>query len=209
MIRTLTVISLSFLMFSCGNAQKQGDQRLVGGPCEGCEAVFEYGDRQLTPTDTLPDFHEDGTRIKVEGTIFKNDGVTPAGDVILYVYHTNQDGIYAPGENSSGWGRQHGYIRGWIKTNSDGHFAIYTLRPAPYPNRTDPAHIHFTILEPDGRYYWLGSCHFKGDSMLTENEINPDKPRGGSTGLLTLEKEGDLLVGNRDIILGLNVPGYK
>ncbi|MBL4656517.1 MAG: intradiol ring-cleavage dioxygenase, partial [Flavobacteriales bacterium] len=69
--------------------------------------------------------------------------------------------------------------------------------------------IHPTILEPSGKYYWLGSYHFEGDSLLTDNEINPDSPRGGSSGLLTLTKEEDIWVGTRDIILGKNVPDYE
>ena len=48
-----------------------------------------------------------------------------------------------------------------------------------------------------------------GDSLLTNNEINPDSPRGGSSGLLTFKNEDGLLVGKRDIILGKNIPGYE
>ncbi|MCB0680529.1 MAG: intradiol ring-cleavage dioxygenase, partial [Saprospiraceae bacterium] len=78
-----------------------------------------------------------------------------------------------------------------------------------YPDRSTPAHIHPVILEPDGKYYWLGAYHFSDDPLLTEKERNPDSPRGGSSGLLTLQKEGDLWVGERDFVLGRHVPGYR
>jgi len=68
--------------------------RLVGDSCEGCVAVLEYGDRNLFPVDTLPDFHDDGPKLKLTGTIYLQDEITPAKDVILYVYHTDQNGIY-------------------------------------------------------------------------------------------------------------------
>lgn len=209
MKRIVTAIFLIVLMFSCAKSQKQNTRRLVGGPCEGCEAIFEYGNRKLTPTDTLPDFYKKGPKIKVEGTIYKPDGKTPAKDIILYVYHTNQEGIYAPKKDAKGWAVRHGYNRGWVKTDKNGYYAFYSLKPAPYPNSSEPAHIHYTILEPNGKYYYLSSCHFKGDSLLTNNEIKPDSPRGGSSGLLNLKKEGNLLVGTRDIILGKNIPGYE
>lgn len=199
-------------MYSCANSQNRENEenrRLVGGPCEGCEAIFEYGDRELTSTDTLPDFHKDGIKIKVEGTVYQDDGKTPAGGVILYVYHTNQEGLYAPKEDAKGWAKRHGYNRTWLETDEKGYYSFYTIKPAPYPNRSEAAHIHYTVLEPNGKYYWLNSSKFKGDSLLTENEINPDSTRGGSSGLIHLKKEGGLMVGERDLVLGENIPGYE
>lgn len=184
------------------------EPRLIGS-CEGCEAVLEFGDRELSSVDTLPDFEDEGTKIKVSGTIYQPDGKTPAEGVILYIYHTNQDGIYATRGGETGWANRHGYIRGWVKTGKDGKYTFYTLKPGIYPNRSAPAHIHPIILEPDGKYYWLGSYHFEGDPLLTKKEISPKSPRGGSSGLLSLKEEDNLWVGERDIILGKNVSGYK
>ena len=205
---SLAAFLVLLLAQGCQSQQRQS-YTLVGGPCEGCEAIFEYGDKELSPVDTLPDFHNKGLKIKVTGTIYQNDGKTPAKGVILYIYHTNQNGIYATKGGETGWAKRHGYIRGWIKTGKDGKYTFYTLKPGTYPDRSSPAHIHPIILEPNGKYYWLGSYHFKGDPLLTEKEISPESPRGGSSGLLSLQKEGNLLVGKRDIILGKNVPGYE
>ena len=205
----IIIFLFAVLIFSSGNSQERKENdRLVGGPCEGCEAVFEYGNKELSPVDTLPDFNDEGQQIKVTGTIYQSDGKTPAGGVILYIYHTDQNGIYATKGGETGWGKRHGYIRGWVKTGEDGRYAFYTLKPGIYPNRSAPAHIHPVILEPNGKYYWLGSYHFEGDSLLTKKEISPKSPRGGSSGLLFLRKEENLWVGERDIILGKNVPDY-
>ncbi len=179
------------------------------GRCEGCEAVFEYGDRTISSTDTLPGFNMDGSKIKVSGTVYGPDGTTPAADVILYLYHTDQNGVYPTRGDEEGWERRHGFIREWIKTDDNGKYEFYTLKPAVYPNRTEPAHIHITVLEPDGKYYWLNSYHFEGDELLTEKELNDEKPRGGSKGILSLEMKNGILTGRRDIILGRNIPGYK
>ena len=210
-MKLIVILFLIVSFPSCVNSQKQSKNtsRLVGGPCEGCEAILEYGDRRLLSVDTLPDFNDPGTRIKVIGTIYQNDGKTPVKDVILYVYHTDQKGIYATKGGETGWAKRHGYLRGWVKTDTDGKYTFYTLKPGIYPNRSSPAHIHVTIMEPNGKYYWLGSYHFEGDPLLTKKEIAPESPRGGSSGLLTLRKEGMLLVGQRDIILGKNVSDYK
>ena len=203
----LTVIAFLSILISTG-CISQPTSELIGGPCEGCEAIFEYGDRNLFATDTLPDFYMDGNQIKVHGTVYKNDGVTPAKDVILYVYHTNQKGTYEVKSASRGWERRHGFIRGWVKTDQDGIYAIYTLKPGAYPNGSEPAHIHYTILEPNGKYYWLESCYFSDDPLLSDKESTPVAPRGGKSGILNLKKDGGILIGKRDIILGRNIPGY-
>jgi|SRR5690606_23102676 len=204
----LCLLLTLYVCVSCHAQTKDTSFKLVGGNCEGCEAIFEYGDRELNAVDTLPDYHNEGLRIKVWGTIYQNDGTTPAKDVILYVYHTDQNGIYPTKGDESGWAKRHGYIRGWVRTDSNGQYAFYTLKPGVYPDRSSPAHIHPIILEPNGKYYWLGSYHFQGDSLLSEEEINPDSPRGGSSGLLNLSKEGKIWVGTRDFILGKNIPDY-
>ena len=205
----LSVLLFTVLLSSCSNAQQKIKPKLVGAPCEGCEAIFEYGETKLTNTDTLPDFNKKGKKIKVEGTIYETDGKKPANNVILYIHHTDLEGLYTPAADAKGWARNHGYNRTWLKTNKDGRYSFYTILPAPYPSRSEPAHIHYEVLEPNGKYYYLESCYFEGDSLLTGTEINPKAPRGGTSGVLTLRKEGDLLIGTRDIILGKNIPGYE
>lgn len=182
--------------------------RLVGGPCEGCEAVLEHPMR-IYSTDTLPDFEQAKDKIKVQGTVYLQDGKTPASGVVIYVHHTNNKGIYPTRGGEKGWAKRHGYLRTWVKTDTNGRYSFYTFVPAAYPSRTEPAHIHFTILEPNGTYYWIGSSHFAGDPLLTKNETDTLAPRGGSSGLLDLKQEGSLRTGTRDIILGKNIPNYE
>lgn len=199
------LLYLLFILLSCSIFPQE---KLLGGPCEGCEAVFEYGNKILTPVDTLPDFNNPGPKLKVTGTIYRSDEKTPAANVILYIYHTNQKGIYETRGNKTGWGRRHGYIRGWIKTDKNGRYTFYTLKPGRYPNGKTPAHIHGILLEPDGNYYWIDSWHFKGDSLLDLSKEQKGKAYGGS-GIVELKKEGNILIAYRNIILGKNVPGYK
>lgn len=210
-IKSIIVLSLTLLLCSCVNSQRRTEDNsmLVGGPCEGCEAIFEYGDQKLTATATLPDFEKEGIKLKVTGTIYQKDGITPAKDVILYLYQTNPEGIYATKGGETGWARRHGHIRGWVKTGNDGRYTFYTLKPGTYPSRTEPAHIHPTILEPNGKYYYLHDYYFEGDLLLTAKEISPKMPRGGNSGVLSLIKEGDIWVGKRDLILGKNIPDYN
>lgn len=199
---------ITFSFTACANSQQQ-NARLVGGPCEGCEAVFEFGDRRLTAVDTLPEFESATEKLRLSGTIYEPDGTTPAEGVVLYIHHTNPEGIYPTRGGEQDWERRHGYLRGWIKTGKDGKYTFYTQLPHTYPDRSEPAHIHPYILEPDGKYYWLESIFFDGDPLLNEARLPAaGEWRGGGSGILELQKGEKMLIINRDIILGKNVPGY-
>lgn len=204
-IKPILLTLLFLFSFSSAQDQSKSNAKLVDGPCEGCEAIFEYGERELSPVDTLIDFFEDGPKLKLIGTVYQSDGKTPASDVILYIYHTNQEGIYPTLGDETGWASRHGYIRGWIKTDEQGKYTFYTLRPGTYPSHSEPAHIHITVLEPDGKYYWISSYHFADDPLLSVKERSANR---GGPGIMHLIREDGLLVGKRDIFLGLNVPGY-
>jgi|TARA_R100000388_G_scaffold94197_1_gene80674 protocatechuate 3,4-dioxygenase beta subunit len=199
-----------FILSSCsGFAQKKSVQnaRLVGGPCQGCEAVLGFTDQTLSPTDTLPEFTDSEPKLKITGTVYQNDGVTPAEGVILFVHQTNTEGVYPTRGDEKGWERGYGYIHGWIKTGADGKYAFYTFRPGSYGRNA--AHIHPVILEPSGRYYWVEAFFFDDDPKLSDEHTNSNRPRGGSDGVLSLREEDGLLVGERDFILGKNIQNYE
>lgn len=197
------------LLSACNESPAQANQtdKKVGGPCEGCEAIYEYGNKKLTSVDTLPDFLEKGPKLKVTGTIYKKDGKTPAKDVILYIYHTDQKGVYPNKGDEKGWGKRHGYLRGWVKTGADGKYTFYTLRPASYPNSKNPQHLHPVIKEMGKSEYYIDEYQFEDDPYLTAEQRKYCENRGGS-GIKKPTKMGDLQVFTRDIILGLNIPDY-
>jgi len=198
------------LFFTACQSQtkKEEFKKLVGGPCEGCEAIFEYGNKTLTAIDTLPGFNENEPKLKISGTVFKKDGKTPAKDVILYIYQTNRNGIYETKGNEKAWAKRHGYIRGWVKTGNDGRYIFYTFRPASYPNGRAPEHIHVTVKEPDKNEYYIDSFLFDDDPLLTKSERKRFTHRGGS-GIVKLNYGEGINLIRRDIILGLNIPNYE
>jgi protocatechuate 3,4-dioxygenase beta subunit len=77
----------------------------VGGSCEGCEAIHE----SPIPFDSLkdhcwlPDWNDKGKRLAINGVVYKAGG-TPAPNVIIYVYHTDQTGVYPKKGDETGWG---------------------------------------------------------------------------------------------------------
>jgi len=206
MNRIYLVLCYLLLLMTC-NAQEKVQQQIVGGPCEGCEAVFEYGNRSLYSSDTLPDFEYTNPKLKLHGTVFQHDGKTPAANVLIYVYHTNQDGLYKAKENATGWGKTHGYLRGWVRTDQFGQYTFYTFRPAAYPSGTDPEHIHMTVKESTRNEYYIDSVVFDDDKLLSKKERSLLPNRGGSGIVQPVLQKGIYHI-KRDIILGLNIPAY-
>ena len=193
---------------SCQSQNRSENSKVVGGPCEGCEAIYEYGSKNLSSVDTLPLFEENDPKLKISGTVFHKDGKTPASDVIVYIYHTNREGIYPTKGDEKDWARRHGFIRGWIKTGEDGKYTFYTFRPAGYPGRPDPEHIHVTVKEPKRNEYYIDAIVFEDDVRLTKKERERCENRGGS-GIVTPTQAGSLFNISHDIILGLNIPDYN
>ena len=193
---------------SCQSQTKRNiSSKIIGGPCEGCEAIFEYGNKKLTMTDTLPSYIENEPKIKITGTIFKKDGKTRADNIILYIYHTNRNGIYERKGNEKGWAKRHGFIRGWIKTDDSGKYAFYTFRPAAYPDGGEPEHIHMTVKEQNKKEYYIDNIMFIDDPKLTNSKKQSLKNRAGS-GIVEVKTENGILTVKRDIVLGLNIPNY-
>ncbi|RYC71978.1 dioxygenase family protein [Spirosoma sordidisoli] len=182
----------------------------VGGPCEGCEAIHEspVPFDKLDMLAKLPDATWTGKKpLGINGIVYKADGKTPAPNVILYVYHTDETGHYVAKKGATGWERRHGSLRGWMRTNEKGEYKFVTLRPAPYPGYSDPAHIHVTIKEPGLTEYYIDEFVFDDDPLLTPAKRQKLDNRGGS-GILKLIDAGNMYKAERHIYLGRNIPNY-
>ena len=188
-------------------AQTPKTERKVGTRCEDCEMMFEGMPQTISWETQLTDAKEPGEPMIISGTIFKPDGKAPAPGVILYVYHTDAEGKYSLSKNQKD-AKRHGHIRGWMKTDVNGKYKFTSIRPASYPNRQAPQHIHPLIKEPGTSLYWIDEFLFDDDPLLSQNEKSRQEKRGGS-GIIHLTKNGDgVWIGKRDIILGMNIPAY-
>ena len=168
--------------------------------CEGCEGVFERDADTLEATARMASEAEPGQRLTIDGTVYRTDGITPAEGVVIYAYQTNAEGRYANGSAETEWSRRHGNLRGWVRTGQSGRYSFETIKPAPYPGQTMPAHIHFTILEPGRQPYWIDDIVFEGEFGVTPAYRAGMTNKGGN-GIVPLHSEGDKVFVTRDIIL--------
>jgi protocatechuate 3,4-dioxygenase beta subunit len=206
----LSIYMLPACSQSSSKTSNISTQKKVGGSCEGCEAIYAnpIPFDKLSWIDTLPDFKEKGPKLLVSGVIYNPDGHTPAKNVVMYVYHTDQTGRYTNRNNEKGWSGRNGYIKGWIKTNDKGQYKFYTLRPASYPGSVIPAHIHAILLEPGKTEYFIDEFLFDNDPFLTTEQRNRQEGRGGN-GIMKITMYNGMQTGTRTIYLGKNIPQYN
>ena len=169
--------------------------------CEGCEAALERAPAGLSWRAQVSGPGEPGAPLTLRGRVLRPDGRTPAAGVVVYAHHTNAAGAYAGGSNESEWSRRHGRLRAWVRTGPDGRYEFQTVKPGPYPGRTDPAHIHLTVVEPGDRPYWIDDVVFAGEFGVTPAYRAERENRGGP-GIVSLAqtREGGWLA-LRDIVL--------
>ncbi len=208
---------LSFLT-ACQGQIKKNDKsqktttsltnKIVGGGCDGCELMYVDMPTNIKSVDTSTGWKEKGQRLLVTGTAYKIDGKTAAKNVIIYYWQTDSEGHYSPKPGMNKKATRHGHIRGWVKTDQNGKYAIYTIRPAAYPNDNMPAHIHISIKEPNiANEYYIDEFIFDDDKLLTSEKRKALENRGGS-GVLRVVLKNDLQIAEHNIILGLNIPNY-
>ncbi|GIV37067.1 MAG: hypothetical protein KatS3mg032_1446 [Cyclobacteriaceae bacterium] len=200
MIRNpLLVAAIAVNFFVACSQTKSQYEHVLGGPCEDCELLFEGMPNQLSWRATISAPDEPGEPLIISGTIYKKGTKTPAPDIILYIYHTDNRGLYAPAPNQTV--TKHGHLRGWMKTDEQGRYLFKTIRPAPYPNQNIPQHIHAIIYEPGKGYYWINDYLFDDDPLLTDQH-RKQKPERGGAGIIKLDKSQDgAWMGTRDIVL--------
>lgn len=216
--KILFFLALLIIFDSCSGQTKNttpehqkttGKSKLIGGGCDGCEIMFVGMPSSIHAVDTSAGWTEKGQKLLVTGIVYRIDGKTPAPNVIIYYWQTDNSGYYSPKNGMDERAKQHGHIRGWVKTDKDGKYSIYTIRPAPYPNEDMPAHIHTSIKEPNiNNEYYIDEFVFDDDKLLIPaKKKNPLENRGGS-GILRVLISGDLQIAEHNIILGLNIPDY-
>jgi protocatechuate 3,4-dioxygenase beta subunit len=162
-------------------------------PCSSCVAP-----KDISSSITIASKDEPGEPLIVSGTIYQPDGVSPAEGVVLFVYHTDSKDYYNKDDDA-----YDPRLRGWMKTGKDGKYEFRTIKPAPYPKRTMPAHIHAQIYSSQVPEYSIDEYWFEGDPFITpELKAKLLTGRGGFSSIIKLTRNGEgVLSGVRDIKL--------
>jgi protocatechuate 3,4-dioxygenase beta subunit len=170
---------------------------VLGGTCEGCDWVYDGMPGTLAANARIAPANQAGDAMVIEGLVTTPRGA-PAGNVIVYAYHTDKTGIYPQA------GNRHGTLRGWAKTDASGRYRFDTIRPGAYPSRNVAEHVHMHVIEPGTGTYYIDNLEFEDDPL---NSRRRGEERGGPGLMLPVRRDGQWLA-RRDIVLGRNIPGY-
>lgn len=124
---------------------------------EGLKFVLrhELSDAQIAP------LWEPGQRMIVEFEVVDAKG-RPVSGVKIGAHQADSGGRY----NKPPWNRRTPRLETTAWTDKQGRIKFTTIRPGPYPSKTEPAHIHFGIEwqgRPRFRTLW-----FEGDPLLSK-----------------------------------------
>lgn len=168
--------------------------------------IYDYGTLQLENTYTLPDYDTKANKLKISGTIYESDGVTPAKDVILYIDQADEHGDFDLREDNE---KRYVHHRGWIKTGADGKYTFYTFIPGNDRRYNQLQQIFPIIKESSKTEYEIASFLFDDDPLLSKLCRKRMTKKGDPTRILKPIQKDGLLVVEKDIILNTNTNIFK
>jgi protocatechuate 3,4-dioxygenase beta subunit len=110
----------------------------------------------VTAVSRIAAANEPGTRLVMHGLVVDTHG-RPAAGVEVFAYHTDAGGTYAQPGAADPW-----RLKGWAVTDAQGRFEFQTIRPAPYPGRDIPAHVHAILT--------TACCGRQFDDLMFEDD---------------------------------------
>ncbi len=211
------IISI-FLLFICSaiisckgqirNTSQAKTNKIVGGGCEGCELMYVGMPKVILSESSTIGWTDGNQKLILRGKIFQIDGITPAQNVIVYYWHTDEQGLYSSDNQTPEKAGRHGKLRGWVKSDERGNYTIKTSRPAAYPNENIPQHIHLSIKEPNIANEYYADLYFDDDALYLGHKKKYGKADRTGTEILRILLDGKIQIAEHNIVLGLNIPDY-
>lgn len=161
-------------------------------------SIYDYTELNLNNTDTIPDYASKEEKLKIFGTIYESDRITPAKDVLLYMEQTDEYGDFELKKHNK---KRYVHHRVWVKTNSDGRYTIYTFMPGNDRRYHLLKQLFPVIKAPSNSEYALESFLFNDDPLLTKLCRKRLNKKGDITRILEPKKEKDFFVVEKNIVL--------
>ncbi|NNF02152.1 MAG: hypothetical protein HKN22_05670 [Bacteroidia bacterium] len=205
----LSICTLIFLSVQCADPRinvQNGNNAIQVDPCDDPDAriscCFANMPSNVTHQMIITESEDDGEILLISGRVINNIDSGAMPNILIYGYHTDKNGYYTKAGTESGVQKWHGKFHGWCKTNDQGEFEIRTIRPAPYPDNTIPAHIHLAIQKPhNSKPFYINDIVFSEDPLTNEQYRSSEPYEDGGSGIIDLKKRDSVWKGERLIIL--------
>lgn len=160
--------------------------------------IYDRAEDQLSNTDTIPDFRSKVNKLKLTGTVYQSDGVTPAKDVIIFIEQPDENGDFDLRRSGD---ERYVFHRSWVKTDADGKYTFYTFVPGNDRRYNQMSQIFPIIKEKSKEEVQLASLLFDNDPLLTKRCRKRLTKKGGENRILTTTSKDGLLIAEKDIVL--------
>ena len=160
--------------------------------------IYDYEELQLNNIDSIPDFETKQNKLKISGIIYKSDGVTPAKDVILYIEHADENGDFDLRKLND---KRYVHHRGWIKTDSDGHYTFYTFIPGNDRRYNQLQQLFPIVKEPSKPEYLVKTFLFDEDPLLTKKCRKRMAKKDDLSRILKPKEVDGVFIVTKDIVL--------
>jgi len=116
-----------------------------------------------SPASTAIMCHADepGRRLLMSGVVTDEQG-RPIEGASVCVHNADARGLYNPPSSPMRVPR----IHATVVTDALGRFQLLTVRPGPYPDGSEPAHVHFDVTAPAYRQKYV-TIWTEGDPLIT------------------------------------------
>lgn len=166
--------------------------------------IYDYSGT-LNNVDSIPDFSMKENKIKITGTVFQSDGITPAKDVIVFIYQPDENGDYEMKKEND---KRYVYHRAWVKTDADGQYTFYTFIPGNFWRNKEIKHIHPVVKAPGMPEQEMVAFLFDNDPFLSKS-CRKRLAKRGIDNILTVEEKDNMFVAKKDIVLEENTIAFK
>jgi len=160
--------------------------------------IYDRAEDQLSNTDTIPDFRSKVNKLKLTGTVYQSDGVTPAKDVIIFIEQPDENGDFDLRRSGD---KRYVFHRSWVKTDADGKYTFYTFVPGNDRRYNQMSQIFPIIKEKSKEEVQLASLLFDNDPLLTKRCRKRLTKKGGENRILTTTSKDGLFIAEKDIVL--------
>ena len=164
---------------------------------------YDYEQMVLSNEATMPDADSKPDQLTITGKVLLSDGLTPAKDVILYLYQHDENGEF---QFETKNGKERLRHRAWVKTDDQGNYTFNTFVPGEaivklnYPRRYGPKQFYLVAKLPESEDFALPALMFEDDPLISKNCIRRLK-RKNIDCLVSMEQSDGKAVVKKDITL--------
>jgi protocatechuate 3,4-dioxygenase beta subunit len=190
MKNSLTLVCIAFLVGTCFSQNVNDSEEI--------QALYEYSEADITSTADIPEFKTKEQQLKITGIIYEQDGVTPAKDVILYIYQPDENGRYDMQTEND---KRFVHHRAWIKTDANGAYTFNTFMPGTVHRSHEFKHIHAVVKAPNQEAYQMNAMLFDNDPLLTKSCRKKLAKKGMADSILKVEDKEGIFISTKNIVL--------